>query len=391
VCVVRDVTEQRRLERDIMHAQQLESLGALAGCIAHHFNNLLSAILSNTSMAQQRSRDPEVQHMLEDAAKATQRAAGLARQLLTCAKGGAPIRTPVALADILTDSTTFVLRGLPICLDLNIAEDLLPVNVDPDQIGQVMQNLAINAAQAMPDGGTVHITADNVVLPATLGADLAPGRYVRVRVTDHGVGIPEENLARIFSPFFTTKPAGHGLGLASAHSIVRKHDGRLEVSSTVGEGTTFTVYLPSCYGEEPETAESAERCAYNGKILVMDDNQDVRRALVRILSFLGFEAEESEEGRQAFDRISQAQRSGVPFGAVILDVTVPGGVEWLDVLPDLRAVSPELRAIASSGHSATEVMANHQAHGIDAILPKPFTLGEVKRVIGSVLSVPRAC
>ena len=387
VCVLRDVTEQRRLEREVTRAQQLESLGILAGGIAHDFNNLLAAILGNTSLAREESTDPLVRSLLDEASKAAERAAGLAHQLLTFSRGGAPVRTTAPLHEILMDSATFVLHGSRASLEFAIADDLAPARVDANQISQVIQNLALNASQAMPDGGTVRIVADNVTLPMAGGPRLPAGHYVRVRVSDEGCGIAPEDQDRVFHPFFTTKVSGRGLGLATSHSIIKQHDGQIAVESAVGLGTTFTIHLPASTGATPPPPpSSAHEIALQGRILVMDDNQSVRTALVRILERLGFETVETSEGQEALNQVLQAQRDREPFAAVILDLTIPGGSGGLDILPSLRSVAPTLPAIASSGYATNEVMSNHAAHGFNAILPKPYTLRQVRSVVRSVLN-----
>ncbi|MEJ5366568.1 MAG: PAS domain S-box protein, partial [Desulfosoma sp.] len=326
---IQDITDRKLAEQERLRAQKLESLGLLAGGIAHDFNNILTGILGHISLIKHAAKTgaPLVDR-LEHVEKACLRAQELTRQLLTFAKGGAPIKKTGSLQDLIRDCTEFSLRGTPCRCRFDLAEDLWLVDYDAAQMSQVIQNLVINAHQAMPHGGVVTVSAHNVLLDEGADPPLPPGRYVRVSVRDQGVGIPREHLDAVFDPYFTTKKDGSGLGLPTAYSIVKRHDGHITVRSTPGKGTEMVFYLPA--SETDGTQRAAEDVdgplAGSGRLLLMDDDPIVREVLTAMLQQLGFETEEAHEGTEALRRFEKALAEGHPFAAVILDLTVPGGV-----------------------------------------------------------------
>ncbi len=390
VVVFRDVTEERRREEERSRAQHLESLGILAGGIAHDFNNLLMGISANLEAAR---RGLPVSHpaygQLARAEAACFRATQLTRQLLTFAKGGEPSRCRFSLADHLDEWASFPLRGSNVKLELEVPEGLWPLDADPGQIEQVVTNLVLNARQAMPGGGTARITARNhEVGPGH--PTLAPGRYVMLEVRDSGHGIPEEHLSRIFDPYFSTKQTGSGLGLATVHSIVRRHGGTVQVESALGTGSTFRVFLPAS-DVEPEVGpqrEDRER-GEDGRgfrILVMDDEEMIRDVVVGALESMGHEAAEAADGQEAVKAYRRAMVEGRPFDLVILDLTVPAGMGGKEAVEELRKVDPDVKAIASSGYAADPVLAHPERYGFAAAIAKPYRLAELARVIERVLA-----
>ncbi|NDY42685.1 PAS domain S-box protein [Dissulfurirhabdus thermomarina] len=386
VLVLHDTTEKDRMRESLLRAEKLESLGILAGGIAHDFNNLLTAILGNISLAKM-GADPDSQVLdrLERAEKATLRARDLTQQLLTFAKGGAPVRRAASILDVIRDSADFSLRGSNVRYQLAAPDDLWPVDVDPGQMSQVIGNIMINGAQVMPQGGCIRIRCENLPEAAAAGLPLDPGRYVRIRIEDQGCGIAPRDLPRIFDPYFTTKENGTGLGLATAHSIVRRHGGFIEVESEVGRGTAFILYLPAA--EAPVEAEAGEEAPAEGRgrILVMDDEEVVRACALDMLATLGYEAAAARDGAEAVRLYAEARAAGKPFDAVVLDLTVPGGMGGKEAVQRLREIDPAVRAVASSGYSTDPVMGDHEAHGFAAVIPKPYRTAELAAVLRRVL------
>jgi PAS domain S-box-containing protein len=384
-----DVTERERREEVQGRVQRLESLSVLAGGIAHDFNNMLTGILGNLSLVL--ADDPpaaERAELLRETEAAARRAQGLTRQLLTFSRGGAPVRVLIDLSATVREAALFASRGAASACRFEAPADLWAVEADPGQVAQVVQNLTINAREAMPAGGTVDLSLSNVQLDAGIGT-LRPGPYVRLRVADQGVGIPADRLSRIFDPFFSTKGRGTGLGLAVCHSIVMRHGGHVEARSEPGRGSTFDVFLPAQPGAQVEPArEVPPRDASNrpGRVLVMDDEEAVRRVAQRVLAAMDCDVESVPDGAAAVARWREARAAGRPFDLVILDLTVAGGAGGAEALARLRAEDPDVLAVVSSGYSTGPVMANHRAFGFAAALPKPWSAEELRAVVGQLLA-----
>jgi len=387
VVFVRDITERRRLEEEQQRVRQLESIGLLAGGIAHDFNNLLTGILGNVSLAKlYAAQQEEVREILEKAEKACFRARDLTQQLLTFARGGAPVRRLMSLVDLIRESAEFVLRGAAVRAEFAFPPDLWAVEADEGQISQVIQNLVLNARQAMPQGGVVRIACANVVLDSPSPLPLPEGRYVRISVQDQGIGIPQEHLPRIFDPYFTTKQEGHGLGLATALSIVRRHGGHITVESELGKGSRFDIYLPASEKPAPRREDRREPQRGRGRVLVMDDEEAVREALRAMLERLGYEVAVARDGAEALERYRAARDAGRPFHAVVLDLTVPGGMGGKEAAQELLRLDPEVRMVVSSGYSNDPVLAEHARYGFRSVLAKPYRLEDLARVMQEVLA-----
>jgi CheY-like chemotaxis protein len=313
--------------------------------------------------------------------------------LLTFSKGGAPVRHTVALGDCLHESTVFALRGSNVRSDLAIATDLWPVEADVGQLHQVIHNVVRNAAQAMPHGGTVQVRAENMVVHPGGILPLAEGRYLKITVTDQGGGIPADILPKIFDPYFTTKARGNGLGLATTYAIVTKHDGYIHAASEVGVGTTFFIYLPAS-SQAPASAPASrtEVTAGSGRILVMDDDAVIRKLLAVMLPSLGYEVTCVPDGAAAVEAYHQAQLNGHAFAAVILDITIPGGMGGVDTLHQLRALDPQVKAFLSSGYADDAVMATYAQYGFAGVIPKPYAVAQVHdalhRLLGTGQTAP---
>lgn len=392
VMVLRDVTEQRKLESELLKTQRLESLGLLAGGIAHKFNNLLAAIISNISLIKLRTqREESIYGKLETIEKTAWKAADAAQQLLTFAKGGAPIKKTTSIADIVTTASELVLKSSDIRYQMVLPSDLWPVEVDQGQIGQVLTSLLINAEQAMPQGGLIQIQAENVQFDTMRNIPLPPGRYLRVSVQDQGIGIPANLLNRIFDPYFTTKASANGLGLAVAHSIINRHAGHITVISEPGLGATFHVYLPASEQEiaTPISVQGVQPEPPLGKkILMMDDEDLVREGTANVLGYLGYQAEFAQDGAEAIELYKQAKAAGAPFDVVILDLTVQGGMGGKEAIRQLLMLDDQVKAIVSSGYSHDPVMADFREHGFCGVLAKPYTIEELSKILSQVLKEP---
>lgn len=382
------ITETKRMQEELIKAQKLESLGVLAGGIAHDFNNILTGILGNLSLANARL-DPRhgIAKYLQDCEKAAVRASNLTRQLLTFARGGEPVKKVIEPASLITETTSFVLRGTNVRSIVKPAEDLWCLEADSGQLSQALHNILINAAQAMPHGGTVTVNAMNETLEPDNSLQLPPGHYVKIVVNDSGCGIPSENLARIFDPYFTTKPEGNGLGLASVYSIVKRHGGAVEVSSTVGAESSITIHLPALPGGRPEdeVTGNASAPAGSGRILIMDDEDFIRDIATAILEFMGYDVESCTEGGEAVELYRTALESDLPFDAVILDLTIPGGMGGKEAAALILGIDPGAVLIVSSGYSNDPVIANFRQHGFSGMVSKPFDAKGLARELGRLM------
>lgn len=388
--VARDISEQRRMQDELIKTQKLESLGVFAGGIAHDFNNILTSILANLSFSRmQLSPTHLISKRLEECEKATFRASELTQQLLTFARGGEPAKKLLDPAPLIREAASFVLRGSTVKSVVDLASDFWCLEADGGQLSQALHNLLINAAQSMAEGGEVSVRGENATLDTDNPQRLPAGDYIRITVKDHGCGIPAENLARIFDPYFTTKSHGSGLGLASVYSIVKRHGGTVGVDSTIGVGSCFEIYLPASPGKRPEVAtirEAAEKPA-GGRILIMDDEDFIREIAMEILQFMGYEVESCADGREAVDLYDSAKRNDLPFSCVILDLTIPGGMGGREAADLILKIDPTAILLVSSGYSNDPIIANYQSYGFSGAIRKPFNTdtlaGELERVLKS--------
>lgn len=390
---LQDLSEKKRIEQEQQHIQKLESIGLLAGGIAHDFNNILTAILGNISLArmdlQQQQR---TDNLLKEAERATLRARDLTQQLLTFSKGGEPVKKITAITELITETASFALRGSNIQCRFNIPDDLWQVNVDKGQISQVISNLVINARQAMPAGGTVEITAENMLLDhsRTLGRciPLKPGDYIRITVADQGTGISEKHLDKIFDPYFSTKQTGSGLGLTTSYSIIHNHGGHISVESQIDIGSKFYVYLPSSRQKVAKQTGERTRPVFSDslKVMVMDDEESVRFIAGRMLKAIGITAiEYAVNGEEAIEKYKVAKQSGQPFDLIIMDLTIPGGVGGKETIEKLIEIDPAVKTIVSSGYTDESILARYKEYGFKAMVAKPFTLEQLYDAIAAAL------
>jgi len=379
-----EIEQRKQAEEELLRARKLESLGVLAGGIAHDFNNFLTVVLGNTELAKmQMEPGHPVREVLDQIATACQRAAFLSSQLLTFAKGGAPIRRVASVARLVLDAVNLIRAGSAFGIDVHLAGDLWCAEIDENQIGHVLHSILLNARQAMPEGGIIKLSAENILLDGP--APAAAGPCVRISVRDYGCGIPPEILPRIFDPYFTTKPGGSGLGLATAYSIVSKHGGQISVASKSGEGSVFTIDLPA----SPEISaypipETIALGRGSGRLLVMDDEEMLRKLMERVLTELGYEVQCARDGAEAIALCEAGRAAGRHFDAILLDLTVSGGMGGLPTAARLRELT-SAKLIVSSGYSDAAVMADFQHYGFDARIPKPWTPAQLSEVFRKVL------
>ncbi len=383
---VLDITTRKRSEEEFAEIQRLESLGLLAGGIAHDFNNLLTSILTNIAMARMYGElAPDISAMLADAERASLQAKNLTQQLLTFAKGDLPVKKPVEVGALLRETAHFALSGSNVRCEYAIEEDVSPISADQGQVVQVIHNLVINADQAMPTGGTLHLSAENVFLAQPDGLPLPPGRYVKITVKDQGVGIPREHLGRVFDPYFTTKQRGSGLGLATAFKIVKNHEGHIRIASEVDRGTTVEVYLPASDGKGKAAARGPRGRRGGTRILLIDDEEMIRKSAGEMLRRLGHEVDFAEDGEEGIAKYRKAMEEGRPFGAVIMDLTIRGGTGGKEAIHRLLRIDPDARVIVSSGYSDAPVLARFRDFGFRGRISKPYTIEEVVDALEKVL------
>ena len=386
-----DVTQRKRAELELMRMEKLESLGVLAGGIAHDFNNLLAVVLGDVSVAREHlTENPLADEALFEAEKAALRARELTAQLLTFSRGGEPVKRRLELSALLRSSATFALRGSAVRCQLDLPVNLWPVQADEGQIGQVIQNIVLNAVQAMPEGGEICVSARN---EEGEGPARGPsGRCVRVSIRDNGPGIPAELAGKIFDPYFTTKPKGTGLGLATAHSIIVRHGGRIGVESTPGHGACFDLLLPAALEEGERVGQKSESSCTNGRgrVVVMDDEDMVRRSVMRMLSRLGFDSLGARDGAEVLALCENARKEGEPVDAAIMDLTIPGGMGGKEAVRLLHEREPYVKAIVSSGYSGDPVMAEYAKYGFSGVVVKPYRVQELGEVLQEVLGAAGA-
>jgi nitrogen-specific signal transduction histidine kinase/CheY-like chemotaxis protein len=387
-----DVTERKKIEEERQKAAKLDSIGTLAGGIAHDFINLLTGILGNIQLADGyllQNRADLAKGVLAEAEYASQRAKDLTQQLLTFSRGGAPVKKAVLIDKLIKESVTFTLRGSNVKPVFALPDNLWALEADEGQLNQVISNIVINADQAMPNGGIIRISARNIATGARQTLPLPEGKYVEIAIEDHGTGIPRSHFDKLFDPYFTTKHKGSGLGLATTYSIIKNHGGTITFESELGVGTTFHVYLPAAKEKVKKEKEIAAATPplprTQGRILVMDDENVVRMVLDRMLTGAGYEVELTKEGTEAVQKYAEAKESGKPFDAVILDLTVPGGMGGKQAMAELLEIDPGVNAIVSSGYANDPVMAEFKNYGFRGVVVKPYDAQQMQKTLHGIL------
>jgi len=399
-----EILEAVQAEKDEMvlalrKARRLETIAALSGGIAHDYNNLLTAIIGNLSLALTViNKDNKITTLLEDAHRASLVAKELTQRLITFSKGGSPLKETIYPAPLIKTATEFTLSGSNVRCDFALPDDLALIAVDKTQVGQAIHNIVLNALEAMPQGGTLNVSAGNVDMDDRT-PDLTPGRYIKIVIADEGFGIRQEDLGKIFDPYFSTKALGTqkgtGLGLSISYSIISNHDGDIKVHSLSGQGTQVSIYLPesqdvdSCSAPRltPQIQDRTSIQATCGteRILVMDDEDLVRDIAGKILKHLGYSVAYAENGEEAIEIYQEALASGTPFDAVILDLTIRAGLGGVETMQKLRALDPNAIGIVSSGYSSKDVMANYQDYGFKGVIAKPYGMQDMGAKLKNVL------
>jgi len=382
--------QEMDVERQRMKAQKLESIGFLAGGIAHDFNNTLAIISNNIHIAKTLSADnPKSVTKLQAAESAVLKATNLTQHLLTFSKGGAPVMKTMPIDTIVKEAASLSLTGSAVrCRISEIPGDLRLVKVDEGQINQVLNNLLINALQASGPGSTVTINLANHDAPKDSNLPLSPGKYVRISVADQGEGIPGDHISKIFDPYFTTKERGSGLGLATAYSIIKQHSGHIEVKSTPGKGSVFHIYLPASdekYIRDKPSEELKERKELN--ILIMDDEDEFLKSAGEALVMAGHKVALAKDGVEVIGLYSKSLKNGAAFDIVIMDLTIPGSMGGAEAIKRLIELDPAVKAIVASGYSNDPVMGNHESYGFKGILPKPFTIEQLRMEMSRVIAL----
>ena len=388
VAIVLDITERKMMENEVFKAQKLESIGILAGGIAHDFNNILTAISGNVQLAMMLPKvGNKPYEFLQNIEKASTRARDLTLQLLTFAKGGAPIKKIASITGLVKDSTQFSLRGTSVKAVFGIPDDTWHVDIDEGQINQVINNLVINAQQAMPDGGILKVSTGNINEETSKKITLLEHRqYVRISFEDSGIGISQDGLTKIFDPYYTTKQKGSGLGLASSYSIVKKHGGLITVASELNVGTTFNVFIPATSKEIVKVGNKNKPVIGKGKILVMDDDEMIRDMANTMLTSIGYKVECAKDGNEAIETYIKAKEEGNTFDVVLMDLTIPGGMGGKRAIKKLHETEPKAKAVIYSGYSNDPILANCKKYGFKGFVSKPFKIEELNEVLERVIN-----
>jgi PAS domain S-box-containing protein len=388
IVMLTNVTEQKRIQKQIQHAGKIEAIGTLAGGIAHAFNNALTVIIGNIALAKKYAdRDSKVLKKLEEAEIASLKARDLTQRLMPFSDDSTPLRHVASIEETVRSACGSALAGTGSRCEVSIPEELWWVKGNPDQIRQALHNVVINAVEATVSDGTVRVAAENHVSTKADELHLQPGQYVRISVQDRGAGISEECLPKVYDPYYTTKEMGRGLGLATAYSFISKHDGLITASSEPSSGTTFSIYLPAvpppaCPTGEPDpTARGAK-----GKVLVMDDDETVCEILGEALITLGYESRFASDGREAIGLYTLAKESGEPFDAVIMDLTISKGMGGMEAIQKLLKIDPRAKAIVSSGYADDPAMLDYARYGFRGGLDKPFRVKDLKAMLERLIA-----
>jgi len=390
---VKDITERKKAEQELIKSKKLESVGILAGGIAHDFNNIFTGLFGNIELAKLKiPLDHAAYTYIETANQALERATNLTKQLLTFAKGGDPILDEVDLKSVVQNTVMFNLSGSNVKARFNLPDNLWQVKADKGQISQVIANLTINAKQVMPEGGNLYIDAGTIKCLDKTPVRHLSGNFVKLSIRDEGAGISSNHIGRIFDPYFSTKQTGSGMGLATAHSIIAKHNGLICVDSTPDVGTTFTIFLPAEKFSHKQTATTHPALtekpkSASGHILIMDDEEMVRNVVAAMLEACGYTVDFSSDGKDAVEKYLSADKSGNPFDIVIMDLTIPGGIGGKEAVKELFAIDPESKVIVSSGYSTDPVMANYNSYGFKGRLVKPFKMVDLKKELSRLMEM----
>ncbi|HMA61527.1 MAG TPA: response regulator [bacterium] len=380
---------KNKMEEELYKIDKLESIGVLAGGIAHDFNNLLTIIMGNIQLSKMYTTSEEVLEKLQETEKASMRAKDLTQRLLSLAKGGLSEKEVTSISKVIKETSELSLSGSNVDYEFDIPNDLWLVDADEGQISQVVQNLVVNADQAMPLGGKLRIGAENVVIKEEDSLPLEEGKYIKLTFQDQGEGIPQKHIKNIFDPYFTTKnrgvEKGTGLGLSVCHSIVKKHEGYINVNSEVEKGTTFYVYLPASKQQKISPIQSEQDTVFGkGRVLVMDDDEMVRNMAREIIDYLGYSTDFATNGSEVVTKYQNARDNKRSYDIVILDLTVRGGMGAKDTISKLLEIDREVNAIVTSGYSNDPIMNNYEKYGFKSAFAKPYQIKKLSQVLSKL-------
>jgi PAS domain S-box-containing protein len=388
VVVFRDITEKWRMEEEIQRTQRLEFLGNLAGGIAHDFNNILSVVLANVQMVKMNlDKGKDIKKYLTGMEEAINRASALTKQLLTFAKGGAPIKKPTLLADLLIESVELGINGTNLKCNISILDQLWPIEIDPSQISQVFNNLTNNAVRTLSGEGVIEVTARNIIVTNQDVLPLSLGEYIQIEFKDNGPGYSKEKLKRIFDPYYLFGQEGSDLGLAVSYSIIKRHNGFISVQSEPGGGACFTIYLPTIKDNNTVQEYIPMIEEKGNKIILMDDEVHITELIGEMLKEMNYEVETAKNGAEVLELYTTALQTGQPFDLVIMDLTVPGEMGGREAISHLLKIDPSVKAIVSSGYSNDPVMSDCKKYGFSGMVSKPYKIEELCQEINRVLSL----
>ncbi|MCF7886301.1 MAG: response regulator [Candidatus Marinimicrobia bacterium] len=380
---------KHKMEEEIYKIDKLESIGVLAGGIAHDFNNLLTIIMGNSQLAKMYTNDKKILEKLEETEKAAMRAKDLTQRLLSVAKGGPPQIETTDIDRVIKETAKFSLSGSNVECEYDIPEELWLVDADKGQISQVIQNLVVNADQAMPLGGKIEIKAENILVKEDEYLPLKAGRYVKVSIRDEGEGIPQKHIKNIFDPYYTTKNRstvkGTGLGLSVCHSIMKRHNGYISVESKVGKGSVFYIYLPAANDQTEKILREEDNPVFGeGRILVMDDDKMVRDMAREIIDYLGYETDFAANGSEAINKYKLAKNSDTPYDVAILDLTVRGGMGARKTVKKLLEFDNNVNAIVTTGYANDPIITEYEKYGFKAAFSKPYKIKKLSQILSEL-------
>jgi len=382
-----DITEHKKLLTALMKKQKLESISLLAGGIAHDFNNLLFSILGNISLVMNKIKNKDILNKLSQAENASEQARYLSQQLLAFSKGGVPVKQTTLLTDIIKETVNFTLKGSNIKPVFNFSKSLSPVEADHTQISQVIHNTVLNSYQAMPDGGVIDVNCENIEInDKNKLIPVANGKYLLISIKDQGIGIAEENIDQVFDPYFTTRDKSVGLGLTICFSIIKKHDGYIDIESKQGQGTQVYIYLPaSSKPLEKKPVSENKEIKQNANILIMEEDELVKSILGEFFQSIDYKYQFSKNSKEAISLYEKILSSDTPFDAIFMDLTIAGSQSPVETLKELKQIDKNVKAILSSGYTNDPVVINHKEKGFAAFLGKPFSVNELRDILKEIL------